>query len=144
MDKDNLQSRYQQRNPYTYEKHRRETFWQIRFPLIVFLLLILLGAVIVILAPAEKTSIYADIAMIYIITLMMVVIILLCVLMIGSVYFARQILQKLPFYMFQAQEFMFKMRRRVMTVSNRSVEPILRVRSASEGVRAFGRSITGK
>jgi len=140
MAQNDLQPRYRQRNPYTHETHRRQAFWQIYFPLVVFLALVLAGAVFVILAPAGQSSRYAAIALIYMIVILMVFVLLFILFASASIFAVRQVLRISPFYIFQAQEFFHKVNRRIKLLSDQSVEPVLRVQSAAEGMRALGRS----
>jgi FtsH-binding integral membrane protein len=140
----NLQPHYRQRNPYTHESHRRQAFWQIYFPLLVFLLLVLTGAVFVIAAPAGQASRYSATALIYMIMILMVFGLFFILFAGASIFTVRQGLKVLPYYMFRAQDFFHRVNRRIKLVSNKSVEPVLRIRSAAEGVRALGRAFRMK
>jgi hypothetical protein len=144
MSQKDFRTHYRERNPYTFESHRRQVFWQIYFPLIAFLMLILVGVVLVLIAPPGQASLYADIALIYIIVILMVVGVIIITLLSASIFGVRQVLKPLPFYMFRAQDFFIRIKRRVVSISNGSVEPILRIRSATEGARTLGRSFKQK
>lgn len=97
-----------------------------------------------ILAPAEQSERFAAIALIYMIVILMVFVLLFILFASASIYMVRQVLKVFPFYTFQAQEFFHKVNRRIKLISNQSVEPVFRVRSTAEGLRALGRAFRMK
>ena len=144
MSDSTIQSRSLQRNPYTHQAHRAQFLWQILLPLFLFLILILGGSAVIVLAPAERTSKWADTSLILMILMAMILLSIFVVLTFALVYGVRQVLKFLPNKFFLTQEFFYRVERQVAAVSNAILEPILRIRSSVEGARVLGRRLTRK
>jgi uncharacterized membrane protein len=130
---------FKQRNPVTYQLHRRQTIWQIYVPLIVFALLVIATIVLAILAEDEQTSKWGDIALIFIISITMVSFLVVIIGLVVSVIYTRRLSKVTPYYFFEAQRFIYLVEIRVKKVSNIAVEPILRVNSFFAGIRTLRR-----
>jgi hypothetical protein len=141
MPESRVPSQKHQRNPYTHEAHRRQSFWQILLPLIVFILVILAGAVIVSTSPAEKASTWADISLIFLILPTMFGFGVLALVTFVLVYAMGKALQIIPFGFYRVQDFFYRLNRRVRVISNQVVEPVMRIHSALEGTRTLRRAL---
>jgi uncharacterized membrane protein len=129
----------QQRNPITYQAHRRQAFWQIYLPLIVFTILVIATIVLVIIANNEQVSKWADISLIFVISITMVAFLVVIVGLAFSVVYTRRLLRATPYFFFNAQRFIYLVEIRVKRVSNVSVEPILKINSFFAGAGALRR-----
>ena len=129
----------QQRNPITYQAHRRQAFWQIYLPLIVFTILVIATIVLVIIASNEQVSKWADISLIFVISITMVAFLVVIVGLAFSVVYTRRLLRATPYFFFNAQRFIYLVEIRVKRVSNVSVEPILKINSFFAGAGALRR-----
>jgi hypothetical protein len=132
------------RNPITHQAHRAQFFWQILFPLLLFLILVGAGAVFVAIAPPERASKWADSSLILMILLGMIGAAIFAVVVFALVYGMRLLLKFLPSRFFLLQEFFHRVERRVALISDLVVEPILGFQSSLEGARTLGRKLTGK
>lgn len=132
------------RNPFTYKQHRRQIFWQIYLPLIVLGLLGMLAGVFAIITPAENSRLWADISLIFIIVIIMVGLTILLIMTLVSIYAVQRISLIFPYSFYRVQGFMERLNKRIRSVADKAVEPILRYESALEGTRAFIRRLRGR
>jgi uncharacterized membrane protein len=139
MDSEEFTPILQQRNPITYQAHRRQAFWQIYFPLIVFTMLVMATIVLVLVANNAQVSNLADISLIFIISITMVAFLVVTVGLIISIVYSRRLLKATPYFFFNAQRFIYLVEIRVKRVSNAAVEPILRVNGFFAGAGALRR-----
>ena len=128
-----------ERNPITQEAHQRQTFWQIYFPLIIFGALVLITIALVLLADDQGTSKWADISLIFMISLAMVAFILITIFLVISVIYSRKLIIATPYFFFIVQKYAYIIEIRVKKTSNVAVEPFLRLNSYIAGVRAIRR-----
>ena len=128
-------------NPITGAKHRRETFWQITFPFILGLLLVLglAGWVIATAVQGGSVGQPADTALIFLILPTLVMALIPLVILAGLAYGVIWLNQHLSPYMRQAQEAMLMVRDGVRNGADRIVEPILRFKSAVAALDVFRR-----
>jgi uncharacterized membrane protein len=139
MDSEEFTPTLKQRNPITYQAHRRQAFWQIYFPLIGFSILVITTIVLAIAATNAQASKWADISLIFIISITMVAFLVVTVVLVVSVYYSRRLLKATPYFFFNAQRFIYLVEIRVKRVSNAAVEPILRVNGFFAGAGALRR-----
>ena len=132
-----LAPEYHQKNAITYEAHRRQVIWQIYLPIAVVIGLVLVAAFLVILAPTMEISRWADISLIFLISISMVSAVIFLALNIISIIGTRRALQILPYYLFMAQGFTFRLRSRLLRLSDQAVEPILWTKSKFASVKAL-------
>lgn len=134
-------------NPVTTAAHRRETFWQIKLPLLVGVLLVVLAGVGVIWAAVRgegDVSRWSDISVIWLILPMLLLTLIMIVLTAGMVYMVGKLLPVLPRYTHLLLGYFVQLARRVESISNAAVEPFMRVHSASASVKAFQRALRSK
>jgi len=129
----------QQRNPITQAAHRRQAFWQIYFPLILFGILVFIAIVLVVLMQDEGASKWADISLIYIISLAMIAFLVTTILLVMLVVYTARLSKATPFFFFKVQRFFYLMEIRVKDISNIASETFLRIHSFIAGARALRR-----
>ncbi len=139
MASDRITPDSKQRNPITYEAHRRQAFWQIYLPLIVFGVLAIVAIVVALFAENQAASKWADISLIYMISLAMVMFLIVIVGLVILAYFTRRLLKATPFFFFDVQRYTYLIEIRVKRVSNAAAEPFLRLNSYIAGARALRR-----
>lgn len=139
MASDRLTPNSRQRNPITHEAHRRQTFWQIYFPLSVFGVLVIVATVLAILAENEAASKWADISLIYMLSVIMIFFVITIAILIISAIYTRRLLQATPYYFYILQKYTYIIEVRVKRASNLAVEPIMRLNSYIGGARALRR-----
>jgi ABC-type Fe3+-siderophore transport system permease subunit len=138
MTSDRITPELKQRNPITYEAHRRQTFWQIYFPLIVFGVLVIIAIVLALLADDLSDSKWADISLIYMISIALVTFVIVIVALVFLAYYTTQLLKATPYFFFTVQRYTYLIEIRVRRYSNSAAEPFLRMHSFFAGVGALG------
>ena len=128
-----------ERNPVTQEAHRRQAFWQIYFPLILFGALVIVAIVLAVLMSSQGVSKWADISLIYMISLAMVSFLIITVFLVISAIYTGKLLKATPYFFFTIQRYAFLIELRVKKAANVSVEPFLRINSFIAGARAIRR-----
>jgi heme/copper-type cytochrome/quinol oxidase subunit 2 len=139
MSSDQISQNLQQRNPITKEAHQRQTFFQIYLPLIIVALLVIFIVVVALLAQNEQASKWADISLIFLISVWLVVSLLVIALTIVAVIYLTRLLKASPYFFFEVQRITFIIEMRSKAIGNSIVEPVLRVNSYIAGARALRR-----
>ena len=133
-----------ERNQVTWEKHRRDVRLQIILPLVIGILLVLVLAVLVTLGSTAQVSQWADVSLIWIIAPMLVVALIFLAILGGIAYGLAKLLQVLPFYTRQVQDFFLLVRDRASDVTAKMVAPILNYESKKASQRALWRNLRRK
>ena len=129
------------RNPITHQRHRREVFWQITFPILVISVILLLLAVMATGLSAEKASTWADISIIWMIIPALIFSLLTMILLAALVYLTIKLLHILPFYFFKGHNWFLLVNVRVGRINDSLAEPFLRLRAWKAGAGALGRQV---
>ncbi len=128
-----------QRNPITHEAHRRQAFWQIYFPLIIFGVLVVVVIALALLSENEEASKWSDISLIFMTSLAMVTFVIVIIFLVVSVIYTRRLLKATPHFFFVVQKYTYLVEIRVKRASNIAAEPFLKLNSYIAGVRALRR-----
>ncbi|UCD97439.1 MAG: hypothetical protein JSV42_10705 [Chloroflexota bacterium] len=139
MTEDRLSVEMQQRNPRTQEVHRRQAFWQIYFPLIVFGVLVVIAVVFAILAEDTKTSKWSDISLIFMISITLIVFVIVIGLLVVSIVYTRRLLKATPYFFFSVQRFTYMIEIRTKQAADMAAEPFLRLNEYIAGLQALRR-----
>ena len=105
-----------ERNPATHAVHRREVFWQITFPLIIVLTIVLglTGGVIYAgVIGLGEVSRWADVSLIWLLLPALVVALLMLLMLVGMVMLVAKLLGVLPGYARLVQDFVNLLRRKI-------------------------------
>ena len=129
------------RNPITHQRHRREVFWQITFPILVISVILLLLAVMATGLSAEKASTWADISIIWMIIPALIFSLLTMILLAALVYLTIKLLHILPFYFFKGHNWFLLVNVRIGRIDDRLAEPFVRLRAWKAGAGALGRQV---
>jgi len=122
-------------NPITRASHRREAFWQITFPLIIALVLLLALAIFVALSGSSQVSRWANASTIWLILLTIVFALLVFAVLAGLVYGMFRLLRGMPPYTLRAQETFEVIRLKTRKVSDLAAEPIIKFEIAKARLR---------
>jgi len=139
MASDRFTPELKQRNPITQEAHRRQTFWQIYLPLIIFGVLVVITIVLALLADDAADSKWADISLIFMISIAMITFVIVIAGLVFAAYYTTQLLKTTPYYFFVVQRYSYLIEFRVKKYSNVAAEPFLRIHSFFAGARAIRR-----
>jgi len=132
------------RNPVTRRLHQKEMLWQVTVPMLIgTVILLALAGLAVGLAPGDAQR-WADISMIWLIIPAMFLAVLSLFLLAGSIYGIMRLILVLPRYSYQALGWLLLLGLNLRRLSDRLVEPFLRVHMASASMRALGRRVSRK
>ncbi len=126
-----------QRNPVTQEAHRHQAFWQIYFPMILFGAFVIVAFIMAVLIDSQGASKWADISLIYMISLAMVTFLITMIIIVVTVIYTAKLIKATPYFFFIIQKYAYLMEVRVKRASNMAAEPFLRVNSFIAGARAL-------
>ena len=127
-----------ERNPKTEARFKRESWWQITFPMIVVTLLMagcLVG--LLILSGESGVSIVADYSLSLLIPPMLLVGVVMMAAIVGLIYLATQGLGKLPPYTYTAHKAVFSIRDRVAAIAGTITGVIISIRAFVDGIVHF-------
>lgn len=133
-----------ERNPVTYERHRKEVMWQILVPVLIGAVIVLTLAILAATRTDAQVSKGADVSVIWMITPMLIIALIFLVLLGAMIYAVMSLLGILPSYARLVQDYFDALRVQVGIVSDKTVEPILRMESIKASLRALGRSLRQK
>jgi hypothetical protein len=130
-----------ERNPKTHQDHKRETFWQITFPLILGVVIVLVLGVLAVVAGLESGPLAqaADAALIFLIIPLMLITLILGIITAAVAYGVVKLNSTLPFYAKQAHDAFERVRQQVQIGSDKAVAPILQIQSFFASLKALKR-----
>ena len=128
-------------NPKTQKDHKRETFWQITFPLILGVIFVLILAVLTFMAATGDGRIAqaADAALIFLIIPLMLFTLISTIIFAAITFGMIKLHSTLPLYSKQLQDVLVRVRQQVQMGSDKSVEPILKIQSFFASLKALKR-----
>ena len=130
------------RNPQTHAKHRRESFWQITFPLIIGILVILAAVVGIIISATQPTTElrrWADLSLMWMILPSLFFAFLILVILIGLVYGISVLSGAVPRYAAIALFYMQVVEGKVRQISDKLAEPFIKTNSTWAAARWIGK-----
>lgn len=129
-----------ERNPVTHRAHRREVLLQITIPLIVGLVIFLAVSALATLGPDEVVSRWGDASLIWLIVPQLLVCLMVLILLAGLAFGVIWLIRTLPVYTRRLQDFFNLIGLRTRNITNKIVEPFLRIRSFGAKLNALRRS----
>lgn len=128
-------------NPKTQAAHKRETFWQITFPLIIGLVFVVILGVLTVVAATGGGRIAqaGNTALIILIVPLMLATIVFTIIFAAVAYGIIKLNETLPIYTRQAQDAFARVRQQVQMGSDKAVEPFLKTQSFFASLGAFKR-----
>lgn len=132
------------RNPLTHQRHRREVFWQITFPIIVVCVILVILAGLAVGLSAESASTWADISLIWMIIPALLISFLTMIFLAALVFLTIRLIQLLPFYFFRGHNWFLLVNLRIGRIGDSLAEPFLRLRAWKAGAGELGRQIRRK
>ncbi|MEW5867851.1 MAG: hypothetical protein AB1894_01135 [Chloroflexota bacterium] len=130
-----------ERNPITHAKHKHEVLWQITVPLGVGVLVLVGLAIAMGFGSAEQHSRWADISLIWLISPMLIVALLFLVILAGLTYGLIVLIQILPPYARQVQDFFVLLSIQVGKLGDKLVDPVLRIRAFKASFQTLTRNL---
>jgi hypothetical protein len=131
-----------ERNPLTHAKHKREVFWQILFPMLIGILLVLSVAFVIIFTGPQSSSDlsrWAAVSTIWLILPSLFFALIILIILSAFVYLITVVLRITPRYALIIQLYFEIAKNKVSYYSNKITEPIIKTRGIWAVVRHPGR-----
>jgi hypothetical protein len=128
-----------ERNPVTSEAHRRQTFWQIYFPMLLFGAFVVIAIISAVLLESEGVSKWADISLIYMVSLTMVIFLITTIVIVVTAIYMARLIKETPYFFFIIQRYAYLVEQRIKSATSAAEEPFLRINSFIAGARALRR-----
>ena len=128
-------------------KHVRQVFWQIWFPLILALLVILTAAVLVVITSSSgtvRTARLASISIIWMIAPLIVAGMIFVIFTAGMIFLTARLTRVVPVYTRLIQLWVQIFGVRVEDLLNKLADPLIKTQMRAAGWRAFWKHILGK
>ena len=130
------------RNPKTHAEHRREVFWQITFPLLLGILLILAAVGVIVyltVQPITDVGRWADVSLIWLILPSLFLAFLMLAILIGFIVLVSYLLRLIPPYALIVQLYVEQFKGKLSQIFNLSVEPIFKIQTLWAAMRHAAR-----
>jgi hypothetical protein len=138
---ENMPPRFTERNPETAARFRRESWWQIIFPVVAVTLLLIAGAVLMlVLGGPSATSVVADYALGLLVVLTLIGGLIALGLVAALAYGISKLIGGMPPYTFAVQQFMQRIYEWVDRQTNRLARAVIIFRSAVTGMLFYLRA----
>jgi high-affinity K+ transport system ATPase subunit B len=118
-----------ERNPVTRQAHRHQVFWQISVPLILGALVLIIVAVLAALSSAGTASLWADIALIWLILPAMMGALIFTLIFAGLAYGVIYVIRVLPGFALKAQDLIARIGDKIKEAGDVAAAPVIRVQS---------------
>ena len=133
----------------SYKRHRNQFYWQILAPIgLGFLLLAAVGVIVVLTATTTNAggpvSQWADASLIWLVLPILMVAIVAILVLFTIIYLVAQILDILPPYTFLVRHYFNIFSLKVQVWSNKTVRPLIAIKSQAARVEAFFTALLGK
>lgn len=140
---------FEVRRSESFRRHRRQSFWQIWVPLIIFTLVILGAAVLMVLTITGKNtginlSQYGDTSLIWIFVPLILIALIIAAALVGLLIINGKILKHLPRYTHPVQKIFSQVSGKVESISKKMMTPIISIRSIGAGVDKALSSLLGR
>jgi hypothetical protein len=126
-------------NPVTRAAHRHQVMMQVFLPLAIAVLVILVLALGAAIGSFLDVSRWADISLVWLIMIYLAFALVFFVLLVGMIFGVAWLVRNLPFYARQAQDLFIMVRVQVGRISDKAVEPVLRINSFTASFKGFRR-----
>lgn len=139
-----ITGRPKRRNELTHAKHRRESFWQIIFPMSLGILVLLGLGVWAIVSAATGVSVRpaADVSVIFLIIPTCILSLIFLIVTAGIAYGVIWLNENLPPLAKQVQDFFLQVQTTVRQTSDKATQPVVKAGGVSAGWNALRRSVS--
>jgi hypothetical protein len=130
----------------SYQRHKKQCFWQILIPVGLAALLTLVMAVLIAQTPAStdlsvSVSQMADASLIYLVLPVLFFAVLATLFLLGLIYLVARLLKILPAYTLLVQQYASLVAEQLTYYLNKVVAPLIAIKGIQAGVGAFFSSL---
>ena len=123
-------------NPYTRDRHQRQVFWQVLFPVILGAIIIIVLAVFVSISANTQVTRLSDISIIFLILPTAVVALLVLVIFGGLIFLLAKTISVLPPYTRMAQIYLDRITTVLKKAADSAASPVMNIESMVAGLRS--------
>jgi uncharacterized membrane protein YhdT len=123
----------------TIRAHRRQFAWQILLPFLVVAGVIIAGAVLIVKGGASRTSVWADVSVIWLLVPALFLALALMVLVITIIYGMVKLLQIMPRYTGKTQGMFIRLSAGTLKVADGSTKPFFWFKQAGAVIKSIFR-----
>lgn len=124
-------------------RYRRQRFWQIIFPILIFSLLIGVAGVITVFSSASSDRLLADISIIWLVIPVLVFSLIILALLVGLVYGMSKLISITPGYTRRAQDYFSRVEVGTRKIADSSMKPVLWLQKLNTKVKEFLDNLKG-
>ena len=124
-------------NPVTQRQHTRQVWIQILLPLLVGVVAVIVLAVFAALAADPQVTRWGNISAVFLIIPLLLILLVKAIILFLLVFLLTRLLRVLPGYAHLAQMFVAHYSRRIMRLSDKPAQPVIRVNAFMAGLRAL-------
>jgi len=122
-------------------KYRRQRFWQIILPIVLFSLVIVVAGGFTIVAEGDLNRLWADISIIWLVAPMLILAIILLVILVGMIYLLYKFTKGTPRITLRMQNFFTCLEQETFRASNSIVKPVIWIHQFQSGLKSVARII---
>lgn len=122
-------------------KYRRQRFWQIIFPIVLFSLLIGVAGGFTIIADGSLNRLWADISIIWIVAPLLFIALFFLVILIATIFLLYKLTKGTPGITRKVQTLFTRVEQETCRASNSAVKPIIRIHQFQSGLNSLIRII---
>lgn len=121
--------------------YRRQRFWQVVFPIVLFSLIIGVAGGFTIIADGELNRLWADVSIIWLAFPLLFFALIFLVILIGMIYVLYKLTQGTPRVTRKVQMVFTRIEQETCRASNSVAKPVIRMHQFQSGLKSFVRII---
>jgi hypothetical protein len=129
--------KYASFNRPTLRRHRRQRFWQIIVPIILFSLLIGAAGGFTIIAGGAQDRLWADISIIWLVAPLLSVLLVLVVILVGLIYLLARLMKGTPEVTRRVQNLFYRVEKETRRAADSAVKPVLWIQQFRSGLKSL-------
>jgi hypothetical protein len=121
--------------------YRRQRFWQIILPIVLFSFVIVVAGGFTIIADGELNRLWADVSIIWLVAPMLILAIIFLVILVGMIYLLYKLTIGTPHITRKIQNIFIRIEQETFRVSNSIVRPVVWIHQFQSGFNSLARII---
>jgi uncharacterized membrane protein YciS (DUF1049 family) len=119
----------------TLRLHRKQRFWQIIAPIVLFSLLIMAAGWMTVIAGNSQNRLWADVSIIWLVAPLLSVLLVLAVVLVGLIYLLARVTKGTPNITRRIQHLFYRMEKETRRAANVAVKPVLGIQQFQSGLK---------
>jgi hypothetical protein len=119
--------------------HRRQRFWQIILPIVLFCILIGVAGGLTIFAEGDLSRLWADVSIIWLVLPLLFFALLFLVILVGMIYLLNRLTKLIPRISLKVQNIFTRIEQETCRASNSIVKPVIWIHQLQSGLKRLTR-----